>query len=298
MTKTLSIIIPTYNYGSRLAEAVKSVVSQLRDDDELLIVDDGSTDDTQQVIDGLNKQFPGKLSCFKQENSGVAAARNVGIAKSFGRYVVLLDADDELMAGALDALHQAIESSPSIELFVAGHQTADEQGVIRKHAVGRLSKSKNSNVLAYWDKKLTLSHGAFAVKKELFKKISYPESLRGSEDIPVFVHLFALADAMAINCPLVQINKHANSLRRQISENDKALTELVEEVFNPNTLPPELMKYKQKYSVKRALSLSRSHFNIGNFQQARFWFHQAVKLDLFALYNWSYLRKYVKSYFQ
>jgi len=298
MIKTLSVIIPTYNYGSRLRKAVISVVSQLRDDDELLIIDDGSTDETEQVIDGLKKEYLGKITCFRQKNTGVAAARNVGIAKCSGRYVVLLDADDELLPGALDALHHAIESYPSIELFIAGHQTASEQGVIRKHKVGRLANDKNSNVLAYWDKKLTLSHGAFAVKKELFKEISYPENLRSSEDIPVFVHLFALADAMLIDCPFVQVNKHANSLRRQISENDKALTELVEEVFNPNILPAELMQYKKKYAVKRALSLSRSHFNIGNYQQTRFWFHQAVKLDLRVLFKGTYLRKYLKSYFK
>lgn len=86
----VSIIITAYNYGHMLAESIESVLQQDYDDFELIVVDDGSTDNTADVARG----FGGRVRLVRQEHSGVAAARNTGIAEAEGELIAFQDADD------------------------------------------------------------------------------------------------------------------------------------------------------------------------------------------------------------
>ena len=87
----VSVIIPTYNRAAVLDRSIRSVLGQTFRDFELIVVDDGSTDNTADVLDG----FAGKLSAVSQANHGVSSARNLGIVKSSGALVAFLDSDDE-----------------------------------------------------------------------------------------------------------------------------------------------------------------------------------------------------------
>ena len=93
----LSVIVPCFNHGEFLSEAVASVKNIKRDDIELIVVDDGSTDNlTRSVMDALCEQ---RIKVIRQENSGLAAARNSGIRSSTGEYILPLDADNHLRPG-------------------------------------------------------------------------------------------------------------------------------------------------------------------------------------------------------
>jgi len=94
----LSVIVTCYNYGLYLNESVKSVFNQTYQDLEIVIVDDGSTDETPVVCGSLLKKFSNKrLTVIRQENKGQPAiSRNLGIARARGYFVIPLDADDKL----------------------------------------------------------------------------------------------------------------------------------------------------------------------------------------------------------
>lgn len=87
----VSVIIPTYNRASFLKEAIESVLGQSYEYFELIIVDDGSTDDTKQLVQSFKDK---RISYFYQENKGVSQARNLGIKKSQGEVIAFLDSDD------------------------------------------------------------------------------------------------------------------------------------------------------------------------------------------------------------
>ena len=89
----VSIIIPTYNYGKYIKKAIDSVFEQSYRSFEIIVVDDGSTDDTMVIIEGKYKE---KVRYFFQENKGASAARNKGVKESRGEYLIFLDADDAL----------------------------------------------------------------------------------------------------------------------------------------------------------------------------------------------------------
>ncbi|WP_321403074.1 glycosyltransferase family A protein [Maridesulfovibrio sp.] len=98
-TPKVSVIIPTYNRAAQICRAVDSVLAQTFNDFECMVVDDGSTDDTAER---LADYADPRLRVFRQENMGVSAARNNGIARSGGDLIALLDSDDEWLADKLE----------------------------------------------------------------------------------------------------------------------------------------------------------------------------------------------------
>jgi glycosyltransferase involved in cell wall biosynthesis len=111
----VTVVIPCYNQGHFLGEAIESVLSQSYPRYEVVVVDDGSTDDTSEVAG----RYDG-VRLIRQENKGVNAARNAGIEHSGGEYLVFLDADDRLLPEALAAGLECFASHPECA-FVFGH---------------------------------------------------------------------------------------------------------------------------------------------------------------------------------
>ena len=111
----VSVIIPTYNYAHFIREAIESVLAQTYRHFEIIVVDDGSTDGTADVV----SQFP-DVRYIYQPNQGTAAARNAGVLCSQANYLVFLDADDRLLPNALEAGINSLNENPTC-VFVSGH---------------------------------------------------------------------------------------------------------------------------------------------------------------------------------
>lgn len=109
MQPTISIVIPAYNVQFYIEQCVHSVLAQLREDHELVVVDDGSTDGTRAVLTSLQESWPhANFHVHTQANQGIASTRNACIAAARGDYIAFLDSDDVLRAGSLQALDDAI----------------------------------------------------------------------------------------------------------------------------------------------------------------------------------------------
>jgi glycosyltransferase involved in cell wall biosynthesis len=114
MTKSckVSVVIPCFNHGEFLPEAVFSVTNIKRDDIELIVVDDGSTDErTRKEMDALTARG---IHVVRQENKGLAAARNAGIVVSKGEYVLPLDADNHLRSGYIEHGIRILDANPQV----------------------------------------------------------------------------------------------------------------------------------------------------------------------------------------
>ncbi len=105
----ISVVIPTYNRSRDVVRAIESCLAQLGDYDEIVVVDDGSTDDTPDVLQGYVDRLPGVVRAVRQQNAGVGAARNTGFAHAAGDYILLLDSDDMLLPWAIGRVRDAIE---------------------------------------------------------------------------------------------------------------------------------------------------------------------------------------------
>src|SRR5215208_7256201 len=124
----VSVVIPCYNQAHFLGEAIESVLAQSHPNFEIIVVDDGSPDDTSEVAE----HYP-EVRLVRQENQGLSAARNAGLARSEGEYVVFLDADDRLLPEALKTGVECLEAHPECA-YVYGHfRVIASDGSFLKH---------------------------------------------------------------------------------------------------------------------------------------------------------------------
>ena len=112
----ISVIIPAYNNGEYLLEAIQSVLAQDYPNIELIVIDDGSTDDTRQLLDACADS----LTWQYQENAGIAGARNAGYRLARGNFIAFLDADDVYTPGRLRLQMSAFDDEPALDC-VQGH---------------------------------------------------------------------------------------------------------------------------------------------------------------------------------
>jgi len=175
-----SIIIPTYNRAHVLRRAIDSVLSQSYQDFEIVVVDDGSTDQTKQLIISMAND---KIGYYYQTNGGVSKARNLGTWHAKGRYLIFLDSDDEMNSHYLSEVSEQVASSPSI-IFVGVEIAINGQflkAILPKLPYGKLS-----------DRGLYLA-GSFVIERSLFLKIGgYDEALRYSENTELSLRLLQL----------------------------------------------------------------------------------------------------------
>ena len=288
----LSIVIPAYNYAQTLPRAVDSVVPQLADDCELIIIDDGSTDNTPQVIADLLQKYPGKVIAERQGNGGLASVRNRGIDVTLGDWLIFLDADDEMAEGAIEHIRRHLQANPQTRFIAGGHISVNPSGKRSVHNPGVMPEKPITRVRAYLlDKTLALSNGACVMHRDVFVCGNYPEAFRSAEDIPVFSQVLARYPCTVLNEPLALIHKHADSLRHQFSLALAGGLKLVDEVFAPQRMPGEFQVLRREFFVQCCLSLFRSAWLAGESELAKEWFLQALKADWRVIFRGSYSRK-------
>src|SRR4030042_1812239 len=133
----VSVIIPTYNRAHFILEAIQSVLAQTYADYEIIVVDDGSTDNTKDVL----RTYGDKLKYFYQNNRGPAAARNLAISKSEGEYIAFLDSDDVWMPNRLEVQVPVLDDNPDLAFICSDARVVDSRG--REINIWR--KAKNNN---------------------------------------------------------------------------------------------------------------------------------------------------------
>lgn len=292
-----SVVIPTYNYAHTLPRAVRSVLPQLQTSAaELLVIDDGSTDDTRIVLGSLLADADTYMRVIYKENGGPASVRNLGIAQTHGQYLVFLDADDELMPDALQQLAAHIAQHPESKMIIGEHCSVSADGRQRRHAVRQLPETAHDRVRAYLlEKTLALSNGACAMHRDVFASGGYPEELRSSEDIPVFAQTLARYPCSVLNQPLALIHKHDTSLRHSLAHARTAPLKLIDEVFSEERMPASLQGLRRPFAAQRCLSLFRTFQSAGALVEARHYYREALRYDWKVILNLSYTRKFLRS---
>jgi len=119
--KKVSIIVPVYNVEKYLAKCLDSLVNQTLEDVEIIVVDDGSKDNSKQIIDEFQTKYPDKIKSFVKENGGLSDARNFGLDRASGDYIGFVDSDDYIHSTFLEKMTAQIEE---------GAYFASERGLI------------------------------------------------------------------------------------------------------------------------------------------------------------------------
>lgn len=210
----ISIVIPTYNSGQYLAKAIDSVLSQTYRDFEIIVIDDGSTDNTKDMIMECAKKNPDKVRYFYQKKSGPSAARNKGIIETKGDYIAFLDADDLWCQNKLSLQMEYFEKNPEITLSATEFEFIDSEGKLLGYSNRREKIPTDGYILNYIFEHYLLT-STIMLKKEVFKKIGFfDETLQNAEDTDIQLRIATHFRIGLLEKRLVKYRQHDASLTR------------------------------------------------------------------------------------
>ena len=212
----VSVIIPTFNRAHTILRALNSVLAQNPPASEIIVVDDGSTDETREVVSGL----PGKITYFYQPNRGPAAARNLGTVHARAQFIAFLDSDDEWLPGKLAAQLKFFDENPDYLIC----QT-EEIWIRNGRRVNPMKKHKKYGG-SIFEKCLPLcivSPSAVMVRREFFDKVGlFDESLPACEDYDLWLRTSAQMPIGLIEKPfLIKYGGHADQRSREFPVMDR-----------------------------------------------------------------------------
>lgn len=182
---TVSVIIPSYNRAHTLPRALDSVLAQTRPADEIIVVDDGSTDDTEQLI---TRDYP-QVIYLKQQNLGVSAARNLAIQQAHSEWLALLDSDDAWLPHKLEKQLSLLAEQPMFKII-----HSDEIWIRNGVRVNQMKKHSKSGgwIFQHCLPLCAISPSAVVIHRELFNEIGlFDETLPACEDYDLWLRITA-----------------------------------------------------------------------------------------------------------
>lgn len=268
-----SIVIPCYNNAKTLGRTLDSVLAQRNFLKEIILIDDGSTDNTALITQPYLSPL---IQYHVQENGGPAKARNHGARLATGDYVMFLDADDTLCEDALAHFHHAFQHEQDTKVIIAGYCAVHD--TYRKDRVLKPYPNREALLKGLWFGEFSLNGGMAAIRTPVLKNCEYPETIRHGEDTVFFSHIIAQYGAKILPSLSVNIYHHPSSLRNQQASILKDQDALVNLLFNTQYLSPTLMAYKPAFHANKLISLAKTAVNIDQKPLARQFLKKAVTL--------------------
>ncbi|WFD11396.1 glycosyltransferase [Tepidibacter hydrothermalis] len=216
----VSVIIPTYNYGKFISDAIDSILVQTFKDYEIIVVDDGSTDNTKDII----KKYNDKISYYYKTNNGPSSARNLGINNANGDYVCFLDADDIFDPSKLAHQVKLLDEhkNKNVSLIYSDYYIMDNNlNSIIKY--GKSPKfSSHYHALKYlFQRNYINTSTAMIVKDCLFEVGLFNEDYKYLEDYDLWVRLGLKHEFIYINKPLTKSRAHITSYSKSVNFPEK-----------------------------------------------------------------------------
>lgn len=208
----LSAIIPAYNCARYLAEAIASALAQDSVDLEVVVVDDGSTDDTQSIL----ASFGDRIRTLRQENRGLPAARNTGILASRGELIAFLDADDTWERDKSRKQLAYLEANPACGLVFCDVFRMDESGRRIAPVLGDKAKEVPTGrcLERLFLGNFVLVPGVVVRRDVLERAGPFDESLRSVEDYDMWLRIAAIAEVGIVPEPLASWRERAGQMSR------------------------------------------------------------------------------------
>ena len=223
----VSIIIPSYNQEQYLRESIESALSQTYEDKEIIVVDDGSTDNSLEIANSfqiVDLSYTGYYRVISQVNKGLASARNTGIMNATGDLVFPLDADDIMVSTCIEQIVDVAQKTdadviaPSIQCFGVGND------IVTLMADPKLEDFKQGNRIAYCS----------AVKRKVLLDIGgySPKMVEGYEDLHLWINLLTRGKKIVtIPTPLVLYRTKSESMWTEAKKNHDKLMEQIYKDF-------------------------------------------------------------------
>jgi glycosyltransferase involved in cell wall biosynthesis len=236
----VSVIIPAFNCEQYIAECIDSVLVQTFQDFEIIIIDDGSTDDTVSIISEYKYN---RIKLFHQNNSGSAAARNYGVTQSSGIWIAFIDADDIWLPDKLQKQleHCSNHAWSHTDLFFHG-------SFYPKYTKATEFTSKHSGfILNNLLVENSIGTSSVLIKKEIFEDSGgFNTDLRALQDWDLWLRIAEKYQVCYVDEPLVYYRVHKSSVSRNVRKTLPYHIKLINHVFSQQRIPRQQQKLKCK----------------------------------------------------
>jgi glycosyltransferase involved in cell wall biosynthesis len=289
----VSIIVPTYNYAKYIRKAVMSCINQIYETLEIIVVDDGSTDETRDIVVSITDP---RLIYLPQENRGVSAARNAGLDAARGEFITFLDADDYLLEDSVKVRIEALQNYPDIGFVFTDAYSSDEAGNVTNR--DRKTRSRFSDT--FWEdlllRRLDFQACYIMMRNSVARTARFPLNLSNGEDIVYFCRIFFAARGYYLAKPTAVIVHHMDSLRHDVREIVDQNLALVNEILNDPAYGGALEYLRKELTANRHLDLFRRFYLSGEKSLAREHYLKALRAKPSCLFKTRYLSKAIKSF--
>ncbi|NSL89789.1 glycosyltransferase [Chitinophaga sp. Mgbs1] len=251
----LSIIVPVYNVESYLEACLDGILQTDLTNREVIIVDDGSTDTSAQIINRYKQRYPG-ITVYRKENGGLSDARNYGLERATGKYVIFPDSDDLVHAGAFDKMIAEAERQHA-DIVVADYYEFSEEG--KHYRKDRYDKAIIEKPLITEEERLHplfLIDVSFAVWNKLYRRSFLSENnltfLKGFwfEDLDfVFTAFYRAGKVVKVNEMLIGYRQRSGSIMKNINNKILDKVTIMEKLGVFLDKEGKIEKYRRLYDI-------------------------------------------------
>ncbi len=243
----ISVIIPSHNRAHTLPRALDSVLAQTRSAEEIIVIDDGSDDDTPDL---LAQHYP-QVRVIQQTNQGVSAARNRGIEQATGNWIALLDSDDEWHPNKLQCQLEALAAAPAHRLI-----HSDEIWLRNGEQIKQMQKHGKQGgwIFQHCLPMCVISPSTTMIHRSVFDDIGYfDEDLPACEDYDLWLRLTAREPVLYIDQALItKYGGHADQLSARFWGMDRFRIRALERLLSSDTLRHEDLEAARQVMLKKA----------------------------------------------
>lgn len=244
---SIALIIPTFNRAAKLRQALLSVKNQTLPTDEIIIVDDGSTDDSETLV----KSEFSKVTYIYQENKGVSAARNLGIQNSTRPWIAFLDSDDQWLPQKLKKQMEAINRNPEI---LVCH--TDEIWIRNGKRVNQTKKHGKSGgwIFSQCLPLCAMSPSSIVIHRSVFENVGlFDETLPACEDYDLWLRITSRYPVLFINQALIiKHGGHDDQLSRKFWGMDRFRIMALKKIVDAGELKPQDEKAARAMLLEKA----------------------------------------------
>lgn len=215
MSKPLvSVVIPNYNYSHYLCEAVDSALAQTYRNFEIIVVDDGSKDDSREVL----QRYGDKITVIFQHNQGVAAARNRGVAEAAGEYVAFLDADDAWLPAKIEKQVSRFGDDTGLGLVHVGVADIDDEGNLLGESTAGMEGNISAELLMFRRPVILGGGSGIMVPRRIFDEIGgFDTRLSTSADWDFFYRISSRHRVGFVPEVLLKYRVHGSNMHGNIA---------------------------------------------------------------------------------
>lgn len=273
----VSVVVPVYNRAHAVRTAAASVLGQTYRDFELILVDDGSTDDSGQVIEELTREDVSRVRCVHQQNAGAAAARNRGIAIGHGEYVCFLDSDDEWLPRKLEVQVEFMDRHPDVGLSYVWALVVDDEGRVLRRIASRAGRDVYRRL--FYRNAITPTSGTMVRSWVLDQVGVFDTGLRTRQDWDLWLRIARCHRVREVRRPLVRYRSSRSGISADLKQTaDDNQTVLRRALQRDRESDGPMHRQEKRVLAFLALRVAYRHLQAGDHASFRRYLDEVLRL--------------------